>query len=83
MSPERSRFALWTSVKVAVALAAVFILVRIVIPNLVNAHDTPLLLVAILCGLAAIAIAIWTAVSVWRAWRRLRRAGVHLIKAGK
>jgi hypothetical protein len=68
---------------VVVALVAIFILVRIVIPNLVNAHDTVLLFVAILCGVAALAIAVWTAVSVWRAWRGLRRAGVHLIKAGK
>ena len=83
MSPERNRFALWTSVKVVAALVAIWVLMRIVIPNLVNAHNTPLLLVAILCGVAAIAIAIWTTFSVWRAWRRLRRAGVHLIEAGK
>lgn len=69
--------------KVVIALVAVFVLTRIVMPNLVNAHDTPLLLLAILCGLAALAIAIWTVVSVWRAYRRLRRTGVHLIEARK
>ena len=40
---------------------ALFVLGRIVIPNLVNAHNTPLLLLAILCGFVALAIAIWTA----------------------
>lgn len=65
------------------ALVAVFLLARIVIPNLVNAHNTPLLLLAILCGVAALAIAIWTIVSVWRAYRRMKRAGVNLIEARK
>ena len=81
--PAASRFALWTSVKIIAALVAVFVLARLVIPNLVNSHNTPLLLLAILCGVAALAIAIWTAVSVWRAYRRLRRRSGHLVEARK
>ena len=81
MGPARSSFALRTSVKVVVAAIAIFLLVRIVIPDLVDAHNTPLLLLAILCGFVAAAIAIWTAVSIRRDWRR--RPGTNLIEAGK
>ena len=83
MGPDRSRFALWTSVKVVLALVAIFVLMRIIIPNLVNAHNTPLLLLAIVCGLLALAIAVWTAVSIWRAYGRLKRTGGRLIEARK
>jgi protein-S-isoprenylcysteine O-methyltransferase Ste14 len=83
VGPARSNFALWTSVKVVVALVVVFVLARLVIPNLVNAHNTPLLLLAIACGVLAIAVAAWTALSIWRDWRRVRRAGSNLIEARK
>ena len=83
MGPARNNFALWTGVKVAGALVAIFVLMRIVVPNLVNAHNTPLLLLAIGCGLVALAIAIWTAVSIYRAWRRLKRPGANLIEVRK
>ncbi len=83
MGPDRGRFALWTGVKLAFAATAIFVLVRIVIPNLVNAHDTPLLMLAIVCGLLALAIAVWTAVSIWRAYGRLKRRGAQLIEARK
>ena len=69
--------------KVVVAAVVLFVLVRIAIPDLVNAHNTPLLLLAIVLGFLAAAIAIWTAVSIWRAWRRLRRTGANLIEARK
>lgn len=83
MGPARNSFALWTSVKIVVAAVAIFVLGRIVIPNLVNAHNTPLLLLAILCGVVALAIAIWTAVSIRQAWRRLKRTGANLIEVRK
>jgi len=83
VGPARSNFALWTSVKIVVALVAIFVLARLVIPNLVNAHDTPLLLLAIACGALAFAIAACTAISIWRAWRRARRTGSNLIEARK
>jgi hypothetical protein len=70
-------------VKVVVAASAVFVLVRIAIPDLVNAHSTPLLLLAIACGFLAAAIVVWTAVSIWRARRRLRRSAANLIEARK
>jgi hypothetical protein len=83
VGPARNSFALWTSVKIVVAVVAVFILARIVIPNLVNAHNTALLLLAIGCGVAALGIAIWTALSIRRAYRRLKRPGANLIEVGK
>lgn len=83
MRPAGNRFALWTGVKLVVAAIVLFVVVRIAIPDLVNAHSTPLLLLAILLGFLAAAIAIWTAVSIWRAWRRLRRPGADLIEARK
>ena len=83
MGPDRGRFALWTSVKLALAATAIFVLVRIVIPNLVNAHDTPLLMLAIGCALIALAIAAWTGISILRAYRRLKRSGAQLIEARK
>jgi protein-S-isoprenylcysteine O-methyltransferase Ste14 len=83
LRPAGNRFALWTGVKIVVAAIVLFVLVRIAIPDLVDAHNTPLLLLAIVCGFLAAAIAIWTAVSIWRAWRRLRRTGANLIEARK
>ena len=83
MGPARSNFALWTGVKIVVAAVAIFVLARIVIPNLINAHDTPLLMLAILCGVAALAIAIWTVLSIRRAYGRLRRTGANLIEVKK
>ena len=83
MRPAGNRFALWTGVKIVVAAIVLFVLVRIAIPDLVDAHNTPLLLLAIVLGFLAAATAIWTAVSIWRAWRRLRRTGANLIEARK
>lgn len=83
MGPARNNFALWTSVKIIVAAVAIFVLARIVIPNLVNAHNTALLLLAILCGVVALGIAIWTVVSIRSAYARLKRAGANLIEARK
>jgi hypothetical protein len=80
VSPAKNSFALWTSAKIVVALIVLFILVRIAIPDLVNAHDTALLLVAVVLGFVALGFALWTGVSIWRSYRRLRRAAVHLIK---
>jgi hypothetical protein len=70
-------------VKLVGAAVLVFVLARIVIPDLVNAHDTPLLLLAILCGALAIGVVVWTAVSIWRAYQSRRRAGANLIEARK
>lgn len=89
MSPSSSKaasgsFALWTCVKVVVAAILVFILARIVIPDLVDAHDTTLLLAAIACGVVAIAIVVGAAVSIRRSYLRLRsRGGANLIEASK
>jgi len=73
-------FALWTLAKITAALIVLFILLGIAIPNLVDAHNTPLLLLAIVLGFVALGVAIWTAISVWRAYRRLRRGVIHLIE---
>jgi uncharacterized membrane protein YwaF len=76
----RSAFALWTSVKIVVALIVLFILLGIAIPDLVDAHNTALLMLAIVLGFAALGVAVWTAISIRRSWRRLRRGVIHLIE---
>jgi hypothetical protein len=83
VSPSRSKaasgsFALWTCVKVVVAATLVFVLARIVIPDLVDAHDTTRLILAIACGVLAIAIVVAAAISIRRSYRRLRRTGANL-----
>ena len=76
----RDTFVLWTTVKIVAALIVLFVLVGIAIPDLVDAHNTPLLLLAIVLGFVALGVAVWTAISVRRAYRRLRRAGIYLIE---
>jgi hypothetical protein len=73
-------FVLWTTVKITAVLIAEFILLGIVVPDLVDAHDTVLLIVAIAAGFAALGIAAVTAISIRRSYRRLRRATIHLIE---
>jgi hypothetical protein len=70
-------------VKVVVAAVLVFVLARIAIPDLVNAHDTALLIVAIALGFATIGIVAWTTISIRQSYRRLHTAGIHLIKADR
>ena len=79
----RDEFVLWTSVKIVAALIVLFVLVGIAIPDLVDAHDTALLVVAIVAGCVAIGIAVVTIVSVRRSYRRLQRGVIHLIEADK
>ena len=73
-------FVLWTTVKIVAALIVLFVLVGIAIPDLVDAHNTALLMVAIFVGFAAVAIAVFTVISIRRSYRRLRRATIHLIE---
>jgi hypothetical protein len=80
VSPAKNKFVLWTSAKIVAALIVLFVLLRIAIPDLVNAHDTALLLLALALGFVALGVALWTGISIWRSYRRLRRAAVHLIK---
>jgi len=49
----RDTFVLWTIVKIVAALAVLFVLFGIAIPDLVDAHDTALLVVAIVVGCGA------------------------------
>ena len=79
----RDNFVLWTTVKIVAALIVLFVLVGIAIPDLVDAHNTALLAVAIVIGFAALGIAAFTVVSVMRSYRRLRRGVIHLIEADK
>ena len=79
----RDTFVLWTIVKIVAALIVLFVLVGIAIPDLVDAHDTALLVVAIVVGCVAIGIAVVTIVSVRRSYRRLQRGVIHLIEADK
>ncbi|HZZ88341.1 MAG TPA: hypothetical protein VFE13_08390 [Caulobacteraceae bacterium] len=66
--------------KTTAALIVLFVLLGIAIPNLVDAHDTPLLLLAIVLGFVALGVAVWTFVSIRRSWRRLRRGVIELIE---
>ena len=77
----RDDFVLWTIVKIVAALIVLFVLVGIAIPDLVDAHDTALLVVAIVVG--CVAIAVVTIVSIRRGYRRLQRGVIHLIEADK
>jgi len=79
----RDTFVLWTTVKIVAALIVLFVLVGIAIPDLVDAHNTALLIVAIVAGFAALGIAVFTAISIRRGYRRLRRGVIHLIEADK
>lgn len=79
----RDAFVLWTIGKTAAALIVLFVLVGIAIPDLVDAHNTVLLFVAIAVGFAALAIAVFTTISIWRSYRRLRRGVIHLIEADR
>jgi hypothetical protein len=83
VSPARNHFALWTGVKVVVAAVLVFILARIAIPDLVNAHNTALLIVAIVLGVVTLGIVIWTVISIRQSYRRLHSASIHLIEADR
>jgi hypothetical protein len=79
----RDTFVLWTTVKIVAALIVLFVLVGIAIPDLVDAHDTALLVVAIVIGFAALGIVAFTMVSIRRGYRRLQRGVIHLIEADK
>ena len=79
----RDTFVLWTTVKIVAALIVLFVLVGIAIPDLVDAHNTALLVVAIVVGFAALGIAGFTIISIRRGYRRLRRGVIHLIEANK
>ena len=76
----RDTFVLWTAVKIIAALIVLFVLVGIAIPDLVDAHNTALLIVAIVVGFAALGIAVVTVISILRGYRRLRRGVIHLIE---
>jgi hypothetical protein len=79
----RDDFVLWTIVKIVAALSVLFVLIGIAIPDLVDAHDTALLAVAVVAGCIAIAIAVATIISILRGYRRLQRGVIHLIEADK
>jgi hypothetical protein len=83
LSPARNHFALWTGVKVIGATVLVFILARIAIPDLVNAHNTPLLMLALLLGVVTLGVVVWTVLSIRAGYRRLRSASIHLIEVEK
>ena len=76
----RDTFVLWTTVKIIAALIVLFVLVGIAIPDLVDAHNTALLVVAIVVGFVALGIAGFTIVSIGRSYRRLRRGVIQLIE---
>ena len=67
--PSRS---VWSLARIVAALAASFVLAAVVAPRLVNAHDTSLLLLAlVLYILASLALG-WSLLSIVSALRRRR-----------
>lgn len=64
------RFAIWTFVKASVALVAIFILVRVVTPDLINTHDDILSALGLLSAFAAPVIGGWATVSIFIDARR-------------
>lgn len=78
-----TKFALVTALKAVPALLVVFVLVRIVIPDLIDAHDTALAFAALGCAVVALLILAWLGVSVWRSYRRVRPAAGAPMRRGK
>jgi hypothetical protein len=66
-------FAILSFLQAAALAIGVFVLWRIVIPDLVDAHDDSLDIVAIVCGLAIPVIVGWAGFGFYLGLRRLRR----------
>jgi|GEM_PF-4823069 hypothetical protein len=66
-------FALLSFIQAAALAIGVFVLWRIVIPDLVDAHDDTLGILAIVCALAIPAIVGWAGFAFYLGLRRLRR----------
>ena len=66
-------FAILSFVQAAGLVIGVFVLWRIVIPDLVDAHDDAKDILAIVCGLAIPAILSWAGFGLYLGLRRLRR----------
>jgi hypothetical protein len=64
------RFAAWTLTKTLLAGAVLFSAVRVIIPDLVNAHSDLLNVAAVVCGLAAVLLTIAFPVSLILSTRR-------------
>lgn len=67
------RFVTWTFLKLVTAAGVLFGLVRVAIPNLVNAHDDALGALALLSAIAAPVVLGWTGVSLFLSTRRFLR----------
>ncbi len=66
-------FVILRFIQAAVLAIGVFVLWRIIIPDLVDAHDNTLGIVAIVCGLAIPAVLGWAGFGFYLGLRRLRR----------
>jgi len=69
----RRRLALRAGFKVLGAAAVDFLLLRIWVPDLINAHNDWALAGALACLVAAIAITVWLVVQLWSDWSRWAR----------
>ncbi|MGA0603093.1 hypothetical protein ACO2Q3_20465 [Caulobacter sp. KR2-114] len=67
-------FAAGLFVRIAVALAALFVVIRIAIPYMVDAHNDVLFLGAVALGLASLFAAGWLGLSLWLSVTRFRRS---------
>jgi hypothetical protein len=78
LNSERIRalqaFVAWTSLKVIAGLLVIFVIVRIAIPYLVNAHSDAMALAALALGVATLVGAGWFGFSLWLSVTRFRQS---------
>ncbi len=78
MDPMRIKavrtFAAGLFLRIVAALVVLFVVVRIAIPYMIDAHDTALLIGAVLLGLASLFAAGWLGLSLWLSVSRFRRS---------
>ncbi|MFI4975652.1 MAG: hypothetical protein ACHP84_14020 [Caulobacterales bacterium] len=66
-------FAAWTFLKVVGSAILIFVIARVAIPDLVDAHNDLLAWLAVACGVAIPIIVGWLAVSLYLSIVRFRR----------
>ncbi len=65
--------ATWLVLKVLAVIAALFVLLRLISPNLMTAHNDILFWLGVLCWPAAVLVVLWSGVWIARDIRALRR----------
>lgn len=78
MDPLRIRavrsFAAGLAIRIVIALVVLFVVVRIAIPYMIDAHNDALFIGAVVLGLASLFAAGWLGLSLWLSVSRFRRS---------